>query len=335
MSASPPDRSIKPIRLVALIAGLLISAASLWLVARSVDGALLRAAFEQADWTWISIAAILIIATIFARTWRWAALLHPIGFPRPTILFALLSGQILNFLLPARLGDVARAVIISRSSGTFERALGTVVVEKAWDWLALTLLISLVALSAPLPAWLIDPARLVGVIAVLVLIVFVVAALSPPAWQLRGLNRLDRALGRLPHRLRLWSIERIQRLFSSFEALHDRSSLRAASNSSLLIWALGAATNYAVMRAYAVDSPLAALLLLAVLMVGVAVPPSIAALGVFEGLTILTLNAFAVPAETALAIGVTLHVLIFALPVLGLSVFAVQHMGGHGKPPDS
>ncbi len=320
MAAPRPDRSLKPIGLAALLTGVAISAVSLWLVARDVNGDLLRSAFERADWTWISLTAILIIATILARTWRWAALLHPIGFPRPTIVLALLSGQVLNFLLPVRLGDVARAALIGRSGGTIERALGSIVIEKAWDWLALTLLVIIVALLMPLPAWLIDPARAVGVVAALVLSVFVIAALAPPAWQPRGLNWLDRALSGLPPRLRVWSVERIRRLFSSLAALRDRSSLWIACLSSLLIWALGAATNYAVMRAYGVDSPPAALLLLAVLMVGVAVPPSIAALGVFEGLTMLSLSVFAVPAETALAIGVTLHLLIFLLPALGLSL---------------
>jgi uncharacterized protein (TIRG00374 family) len=324
MDAPRPDRSLKPIGLAALLTGLAISAVSLWLVARDVNGDLLQSAFDQADGTWISLTAILIIATILARTWRWAALLHPIGFPRPTILLALLSGQVLNFLLPARLGDVVRAALISRSGGTVERSLGTIVIEKAWDWLALTLLVVVVALLIPLPAWLIDPARAVGVVAVLVLSVLVIAALAPPAWQPRGLNWLNRVLSGLPPRLRAWSVERIRRLFSSLAALRDRSSLWIASVSSLLIWALGAATNYAVMRAYGVDSLPAALLLLAVLMVGVAVPPSIAALGVFEGLTMLTLSVFAVPAETALAIGVTLHLLIFLLPALGLSLLGAS-----------
>jgi uncharacterized membrane protein YbhN (UPF0104 family) len=75
---------------------------------------------------------------------------------------------------------------------------------------------------------------------------------------------------------------------------------------------LGAAINYAVQRAFGIDSWTAAAMLLAVLMIGIALPPSIAALGVFEGLTMLTLSIFGIPLETALAIGLVLHLVVVA-----------------------
>ncbi len=60
------------------------------------------------------------------------------------------------------------------------------------------------------------------------------------------------------------------------------------------------------------------MLLIVVLMIGVALPPSIAAIGLFEGLTILTLSAFNIPIELALAIGIALHVIIFVPPLIAL-----------------
>jgi hypothetical protein len=70
-----------------------------------------------------------------------------------------------------------------------------------------------------------------------------------------------------------------------------------------------------VQRACGVDSWIVAAALLAVLMLGVALPPSIAALGIFEGLSMLTLSVFNVPLETALAVGLLLH-LVVSVPLL-------------------
>ena len=85
---------------------------------------------------------------------------------------------------------------------------------------------------------------------------------------------------------------------------------------SAVTWLLGVIANAAVMRAFGVDSWPAAMFLMAVLMVGVALPPSVAALGLFEALTVLALGAFAVPYDTALAIGLALHVVIFVPPAI-------------------
>jgi uncharacterized membrane protein YbhN (UPF0104 family) len=59
------------------------------------------------------------------------------------------------------------------------------------------------------------------------------------------------------------------------------------------------------------------------LMIGITLPPSIAALGLFEGVTISALGAVNVPLETALAIGLILHVVIFAPAVIGASALIV------------
>ena len=96
-----------------------------------------------------------------------------------------------------------------------------------------------------------------------------------------------------------------------------------------LIWGLGAAINYAVQRAFGIDSWIAAMTLLAVLMIGIALPPSIAALGVFEGLTMLTLGIFDIPLETALAVGLMLH-LVVVVP-LSISAAALWLLSGRKR----
>lgn len=311
-----------------ILLGVIISAIGVWLVARDVDRDQLAHALSTADSSWVIAGTLAIIMTFFTRTWRWAVLLRPIALPASTIMIALLTGQVLNFVLPFRAGDIVRSAMLGRApQSSFERTLGSVAIEKAWDWITLTIMVLIVTLIMPLPDWLIVPARMVGLIATLVLIGFGVIAFSPSSAAARGSRLIDRSAGRLPESWRRFILERLHRLIDSLIAVRRRESIGLAALWSILTWTLGIAANYAVMRAFGVDDWRAALLLMAVLMIGVTLPPSIAAIGLFEGLTILTLSVFGAPYNTALAIGVALHLVIFVPPVVAAGL--VMIINGH------
>jgi hypothetical protein len=318
-----------------IILGVLISAIGVWLVARDVDWDQLAHAIRTADSSWVVSGTLAIILTFLTRTWRWAVLLRPIDLRTSMIMRALLIGQVLNFALPVRLGDVTRAVMLGRApQSSFERTLGSIAIEKAWDWITLTIIVLIVTLIMSLPDWLIGPARLVSLIAAFVLIGFGAIVFSPASAVARGSRVIDRSVGWLPESWRRFILERLHRLMDSLIALRRRESIGLTALWSVLTWALGVAANYAVMRAFGVDSWRAALLLMAVLMIGVTLPPSIAAIGLFEGLTILTLSVFALPYDTALAIGVMLHLVIFVPPVVtaGLLVIINGHIQATPSP---
>jgi uncharacterized protein (TIRG00374 family) len=321
----------KPSTWLTLIIGLLISALGIALVARSIDLDQLQRALNTAQYEWAILGTLCIASTIYVRTKRWQVLLRPISLHGSTLAAAMLIGQLLNFLLPIRAGDVIRAILASRSSSlSFERTLGSVAIEKAWDWITVTCVLLAATLIAPLPVSFIAPARGVGLIALIVVIIFVIIALlSDEAWhrfEPRLLMLIDRAFSWLPHRIRFAFLERLHHLLDSLETLRDRQIIWRAAAWSALTWGLGIAANVLIMRAFNIDSLPAAMLLLAALTIGTALPPSIAALGIFEGLAILTLGSFGVANETALAIGLVLHVAIFLPAVIVGSITIVVEM---------
>jgi hypothetical protein len=337
----------KPSTWLTVTLGLLISALGVYLVARSIDLDQLRRALNTAQYEWAILGALCIGSTIYVRTKRWQVLLRPTRTaPRSgasvvlrgsTLAAAMLIGQLLNFLLPLRVGDVIRSILASRSASlSFERTFISVAIEKAWDWITVTSIILIATLIAPLPAWFIAPARAVGLIALTVVIVFaVIALMSDAAWHRlmpRLMLRIDRSFGWLPLRIRFAFIQRLHHLLDSLESLRNRRIIWRAALWSALTWGLGIAANVLIMRAFNVDSLPAAMLLLAALTIGTALPPSIAALGIFEGLAILTLGSFGVAAETALAIGIILHVAIF-LPavIVGSILIAVEMQAGRSS----
>lgn len=316
-TASRPDRSWRSPRSIAwLTLGIIISAIGVGLIARAIDPDRLSLALEGIGWSWVGVAIVVTLATYFTRMRRWIVLLRPLTFRHIAVLRALLTGQLLNHLLPIRVGDLVRSILLGREpGGSLARILGSVLIEKAWDWLALCVLVWIVAWAAHLSDWLLMLTRSIGLLAALVLIGFVTVAIIPERWIPRGLAKLDRALAGLPTRWRLFVLNNLQRLLDSLTVLRRRDTIVGAASWTAITWSLSILINYAVQRAFGVDSWIAAVTLLAVLMIGVALPPSIAALGVFEGLSMLTLSIYGVPLETALAIGLVLH-LVVVVPLM-------------------
>ncbi len=291
--------------------GIAISAIGVGWIARAIDPGRFLLTLAGIQWSWVGAAVFLTFITYFTRMQRWIVLLRPVTFQRRSVLRALLTGQLLNHLLPIRVGDVVRSIMLGREpGGSFARILGSVLIEKAWDWLALCVVVLIAAWAVPLPEWFLIPARAIGGLAALVVIAFVAIAMIPEHWIPRGLAKLDLALARLPARWRYFTLNNLRRFLESLTVLRRRDTVASAAGWTALTWGLSIAINYAVQRAFGFNSWLAAVTLLAVLMIGIALPPSIAALGLFEGLSMLTLSLYNVPLETALAIGLTLHLVV-------------------------
>ena len=112
---------------------LLLAGLAAWLSMRQVHWATLRDALAQVDIPLLALALLAVLATTAAKAARWRLLLRPcckqIG--RMRVLRVLLIGQMGNCFLPARLGDLARAVLLSsQAAGGFLAVLGTILVEK-------------------------------------------------------------------------------------------------------------------------------------------------------------------------------------------------------------
>lgn len=314
---STPPRSERswrtPRALFWLALGIASSAIGVGLIARTIDPDRLSHTLRTIEWNWIGLAVGLTLANYWVRVCRWIVLLRPLTFRPARLLRALLSGQLLNHLLPIRVGDVVRSVLMGREpNGSVARVLGSVLLEKAWDWLALCGLMLIAAWAVPLPDWFLTPARSIGLLSACVLIGFVGVAIIPERWLARGQAQIDRALAGWPARWRSFALNNLQRLLDSLAALRQRNTVIGAAGWTALTWSLSIIINYAVQRAFGLDSWLAALTLLVVLMIGIALPPSIVAVGIFEGLSMLTLSVWGVSVETALAIGLVLHLVVIS-----------------------
>ena len=302
------------------IVGLGVAGLSCWLLARDLDWRAVVAALASADYRWVAVGILAIIATFFTRAWRWQALLwqSQVRF-RPTMT-ALLVGQVVNLALPMRSGDVVRAVWISPEKGASgAEALGSIAVEKVWDLLAL-LACGLILLAwVPLPGWF---ARSTWGTA-LALILGCGLLWAGLRWQTPLFRWAGRLLARLPAGWDRALLPRLRRLANGLEAIRQPDVSLQALLWTGLTWGLGALANLAVLAAFGIPSAVAALFLLAALMVGGTVPTP-GRLGIYEGICVVSLALFGIPRDQALAVGLVLHLVVMGPPLVAAALLAFR-----------
>lgn len=123
-----------------LAIGVLIAAVTIWLTFRNTNWIDLKAAFNNARWGYVLLVLPALAASYVFRIYRWVTLLAPMKKVSKTIATPpLLTGFMLNSVLPGRLGEFARAAILSRKTGIpFASSFATVVVARLFDGLALS-----------------------------------------------------------------------------------------------------------------------------------------------------------------------------------------------------
>jgi uncharacterized protein (TIRG00374 family) len=108
---------------------------------RMVDG------IRKANYAWIGIAIILMVAANLSRAYRWNMLIQPLGYsPKLSNTFwSVMAGYMANLALP-RMGEITRCGSLNQTDKIpLDVLIGTVIVERTLDVLMLILSISLTA----------------------------------------------------------------------------------------------------------------------------------------------------------------------------------------------
>ena len=270
-----------------------------------------------ADWRAVGLAMTLFVLTTIAKTIRWRFFFPARAVKWSSLFAALAIGQAVNFMLPMRVGDVARIYVLRRREGErAARVLGTLGAEKLIELIALVLLAAAVAPFMPWPNWLRDPSLRLSAFGLALILLLSLIFLQQA--------RLRQIAAWVAARLGFVRTERAEQQFDltleGFAPLRQRQPLILIVLWSLLVWALMIATNYALFWALPLErSWLAATMLLLVLQVGVAVPSTPGKIGVFQYLASLTLLLFGVSRELALGYGLLLYLVVLA-PQVGMAL---------------
>jgi glycosyltransferase 2 family protein len=99
--------------------------------------------FLSARFELVLLSLIPAFFAYISRAWRWRLLIEPLGYKPPVknAFYALLTGHLANFIFP-RLGEFTRCGSLNRTDKIpFDSLLGTVIVERISDLIAILLLV--------------------------------------------------------------------------------------------------------------------------------------------------------------------------------------------------
>ncbi len=111
---------------------------------------------KDCRWGYVMLSMVAGVLAFWFRGLRWRRLLLPVdpGTSRLTAFNAVNIGYLANFVIP-RIGEFVRCGVVSRNSAgrkaSYEKVLGTVVLERAWDLVSMLLLLVVLLVLWPVP----------------------------------------------------------------------------------------------------------------------------------------------------------------------------------------
>lgn len=271
-------------------------------------------ALRQADGRLLGLAGLSVVAGTALRTSCWRRLYGPT--PEPVTFWRtwriVLVAQFLNISIPARAGDLARIYLIGEA-GRFPKAAAatSLGLEKFFDMVALLFVLFVVSMQTSLPPVLSDAASGLGVATGAFALALIATAF--------GANRLAPLLSvrlETSSGLSRWVLRQAGTVVGSLRVLRRWPASIGIQMGYLAVWAALGLAPLLVMMAVGLDlPPAAALVVLAAVQVGTAVPTTPGRVGVFQYLSVLALTPFGVASADAFTFGVLLHVVAYGPPL--------------------
>jgi len=156
--------------------GFIVSAFFLYLAVRNVHPTEFWRAMQNARYLWLVPGTALTIVAFMIRSWRWRYLVEPvrrIGFG--SSFSATMIGFMANNVLPARAGEVIRAVALGRRERVSKSSvLATIVMERLFDLFTILIILAVVFFIFPFPAPVLRAGFVVLVLSLVVLVALIV-----------------------------------------------------------------------------------------------------------------------------------------------------------------
>jgi glycosyltransferase 2 family protein len=244
--------------------------------------------FARVDWKWVAIGMGFDILSYGVQGLRWKWLLSPFGKVKLThTIRAVYAGLFANLLFPLRPGELLRSYIVSDAEDiTLGRVLGSVGVERLVDLVIATASLAVVSLLVDLPQRFRKVADTLGIVTlvllgiVVVIIYYLEVKLSQNPDSFSGPRHLP---------------GKLMRALLGLHAMGTAPSFYAAVFASLLMPACQVMGLWAMMKAYGLQLPfLAAIVLLLIINLGVSLPNAPANVGSYQFFCVLGLSVFQV-----------------------------------------
>jgi glycosyltransferase 2 family protein len=286
-----------------------------------------------ADPALFGLGIVIAIAGFAVRAVRWGILLRPLGVAVPfrPRYAAVIVGFAANNVLPARIGEFARALTLARVTPvTTSAAFATLVVERIFDAAVLLSFLFITMASADFPV-----AGDIGGIDVRAAARFIAAAMTVAGLLLFAMvvaprpfvRFAEKVAGPLPESIRRPILAALHSFLAGLGVLRSVKLFLASLGLALFQWWFTAWSHFVTLRAFGIEEvPFSgALFLQSLISLAVAAPSSPGFFGPFEASIKIGLGLWGVAAEKAVPFAVGLHLGGF-IPVTLMGVYYVARL---------
>ena len=313
--------------------GVLLTAVFLWLAFRGIDFVELGGALGRADYRLAIPALVATAVGYLLRALRWRLIVASEARVRyPRALSVLTMGFAANNVLPARLGELVRAMLLQRFEGVRASfALATIFLERVADGLTLVLVLVVLSLLGAVPGVRNQFARL-ELVAAAIFVGLTAFILLTMARREAAVWLFSLATRPLPRRARGWSGELFRGFLDGLAAVRGTDRVAAVVALSVAVWAAEALSYVWLTAAFGLGMDLAtrvalACTVLVLVNLSIMIPSAPGYVGTFEFAARYALGLFGVAPEVALAYAIVSHGIQYALVSgAGLLFFARDHV---------
>jgi len=299
-----------------------------FIISISVSLGLIYYSFKDLEWEpfwqailsinyWILAAGgIVLISSNIVRAARWKILLSPQKSVKTAPLFeATMMGYMGNNVLPFRLGEVLRAVVVSKRHGLRVSGVGaSIVVERGLDMFSFIILAGIYAVLVPT----FESARLLAILGLAALLVGIILGF----W-------VNRHHAKFKSRVDLWSqgmiekghpkrAEHLVSIFKGLETIWHMPRPLLVILQTLFLWFLYFMVTFLALASFnfglsAVDLWQVASILLVFTTLSLSIPAAPGAVGTYHGAVLAALMLFGLDSDAARAFAIVMHLMNYLL----------------------
>ena len=309
-----------------LLIGSIVSAAFLFLALRGIQWSDFAAVLKKTRYSYLTLAIFFTMLGHFLRACRWRFMLNPIKRVPISSLFSATSiGYMTSNLLPARLGEVVRAIAIGRSESISKSAaFATIVYERMVDVFVILICLwwALLKISGPVLL------RKSGFVILAANVAFLILLFILERYREKAGVVLAKIVLILPASARDKITGSSDRFFDGLKVVREGRTLFPIAVISLLVWYCALLGLYFCFGALQMELPqVAAATLVVFIAFGSMIPSAPAYLGTMQYACVLGLAVFGIEKSEALAYSLLYHASqFFPITIVGLYYLWRSHI---------
>ena len=318
------------------LVGLMVSIICSWLFVRKIEWSSLGVAFSEAKYIYIFPTIIIMFTAHYIRTIRWEVLISPIKKVSVLNLFSVnMIGFMANNVLPARLGEFIRPVMVARKEKIrVSASFATIAIERVFDILGIIVIASLLFCFLPsdtsqntsslavihqLKKW----SAIMAFLGICAIVVLFLLSLYPK----KAGAVFERLLFIFPHHLRDKLVNLLHSFISGLQVFDHKIKLIWIGALSVVIWLLNALSVYALCYSFDIGLSFAGSCFVTVcIALAVALPQAPGFIGVFHIATQKSLDVFGVGLSSAQSFAI----LLWAVSVIPVTVAGLLFLWREG-----